>query len=174
MKIIFLDVDGVLNCDTTEETVNGWVFVDDDKIKLVRYIVDKTGAKIVLDSTWRQGYYGLTQKNPGDISDWGEMEYEALKERCAQYGVNFWGFTGWPDTCDRGSEIHEWISDYIDLYEDGDPITAYVIIDDIDLRITERYPNNFVHTAGAVGLTLHDAEEAIAILNRNDGGIIYE
>lgn len=170
MKVIFLDVDGVLNCDDTEETINGWVFVDDDKIKLLRHIIDKTGAKVVLDSTWRQGYYGITQKRPEDKSDWGEIEYEALKERCAKYGVDFYGYTRWPDSMDRGTEIYEWIRDHVENHDDEDPLVGWVIIDDIDLRISERFPNNFVHTNGRFGLMPRDADKAIAILNHNTGG----
>ena len=47
MKLIFLDVDGVLNRDTTEQ------HFEDDCLGALKYLVDKTGARIVLSSTWR-------------------------------------------------------------------------------------------------------------------------
>lgn len=161
-------MDGVLNCDTTEESINGWCFVDNEKIRLVRYIIDHTGAKVVLDSTWRQGYYGITQKAPGDVSDWGEMEYQALEERCAQFGVRFFGYTGWPEISDRGKEIDDWMRAYDRDFGKADPITSFVIIDDWDLEISEKFPENFVKTSERHGITFSDAEKAIAILGEND------
>ena len=58
MKIIFLDVDGVLNNindfkqkKNKEELEHGLV-LSKPKIKLLHQIQEKTGAKIVLSSTW--------------------------------------------------------------------------------------------------------------------------
>ena len=157
MKVIFLDVDGVLNCLTTTETINGWVFVDDDKIKLVRYIMDKTGAVVVLSSTWRQGYYGINQKNPGDTSDWGIEEYEALKERCEKYGVRFFGYTAWPLSDDRERLIKDWMDEW-----NGEKIESFVILD--DWPFFKDLADHFVWTKERVGLTKDDAYEAIRIL----------
>ena len=53
MKIIFLDVDGVLNCATTKERVRDLLFVEDRKVQLLKELVDETGATIILSSTWR-------------------------------------------------------------------------------------------------------------------------
>lgn len=54
MKAIFADVDGVLNEDSTPtRTKNSLVFIDSDKLLRLKRIVDATGAKIVLSSTWR-------------------------------------------------------------------------------------------------------------------------
>lgn len=157
MKLIFLDVDGVLNCGETKETINGWLFVDNEKIEQLKRIVDATGAKIVLSSTWRQGYYGITQRNPGDTSDWGVEEYEALAERCGQYGLTFFGFTRWPMIADRELEIIDWMNSW-----DGEKIESYVILDDIPF-FTELI-DHFVQTDFADGLTPELADKAIEIL----------
>lgn len=53
MKIIFLDVDGVLNCGTTKERHKGMLGIEDEKVTLLREIIEATGAKVVLTSTWR-------------------------------------------------------------------------------------------------------------------------
>lgn len=54
MKIIFLDVDGVLNCCYTKKrTPNGFIGVEEENIARLRQIVDATGAKIVLVSSWK-------------------------------------------------------------------------------------------------------------------------
>ena len=166
MKIIFLDVDGVLNSDFTEETVNGWTFVDDKSIMLIKHIMDTTGAFVVLDSTWRQGYYGTTQKAPGDMSDWGELEYEALKERCEKYGVWFYGHTPWPETGNRGAEIKRWIDE--NTGGDKEELESFVIIDDVDIRISNVFPANFVKTRGHLGITNHEVNRAIQILGKKE------
>jgi len=48
MKILFLDFDGVITIPPT------WT-LNTEKIKLVKKIVDATGAKIVVSSSWRCG-----------------------------------------------------------------------------------------------------------------------
>ena len=55
-KIIFLDIDGVLNSmDYFEQTKDckGYTEINPEKVKLLKEIVDRTGAEIVLSSTWR-------------------------------------------------------------------------------------------------------------------------
>ena len=57
MKVIFLDIDGVLNSLDCKEKIEGYLFVEDKKIALLKELIDATGAKIVLSSTWRRGWY---------------------------------------------------------------------------------------------------------------------
>lgn len=45
MKVIFLDIDGVLNNDRTKEVVAGYTFVDEDKIVLLKEILDQTARR---------------------------------------------------------------------------------------------------------------------------------
>ena len=60
--VIFLDVDGVLNCETSKsyvttedgQTLTG---IDKDKVKRLASIVMATGADIVLSSSWKNGWY---------------------------------------------------------------------------------------------------------------------
>ena len=58
MKVIFLDVDGVLNSQQLFEKCEDdqLISVDEDNIKNLKTIVDATGAKIVLSSSWRYGW----------------------------------------------------------------------------------------------------------------------
>ena len=53
MKVIFLDVDGVLNCIYSKSRQGNYIGIDDIRVKRLKEIVDKTGAKIVLTSTWK-------------------------------------------------------------------------------------------------------------------------
>ena len=54
MKVIFLDVDGVIRHDLYKGTKEDHG-IDPEKLKLLKEIIDKTEAKIVLSSTWRRG-----------------------------------------------------------------------------------------------------------------------
>ena len=49
-KVIFLDVDGVLN---SSRTLHEDISLEDDLISNLKELVDKTGAKIILSSSWR-------------------------------------------------------------------------------------------------------------------------
>jgi hypothetical protein len=59
MKIIFLDIDGVLNCDRTPNPRKLPYIVDKTLLARLTKLLDRTGAKIVLSSTWRVDPIGL-------------------------------------------------------------------------------------------------------------------
>ena len=52
MKIIFLDVDGVLNT-VSDYRVFGHGYINNEYVALLAYVVKHTGARIVLTSNWR-------------------------------------------------------------------------------------------------------------------------
>lgn len=54
LRIIFLDIDGVLNDrKTRSQSPDGFTFVDTPKIRRLKRIIDTTDAKVVLSSDWR-------------------------------------------------------------------------------------------------------------------------
>lgn len=59
MKVIFLDVDGVLNSDEYFNSIKDQKIntienqIDINKVKLLKQAVNTTGAKLVLSSSWR-------------------------------------------------------------------------------------------------------------------------
>lgn len=59
MKVIFLDVDGVLNSNdyieyTSKNNVKGILEeIDPKKIDMLKQVLNITGAKIVVSSSWR-------------------------------------------------------------------------------------------------------------------------
>lgn len=67
MKIIFLDVDGVLNSSTyiNKETYH----IKQEKVRFLKNIVDHTGANIVLTSTWKAGFDKKNWKKGGVLYD---------------------------------------------------------------------------------------------------------
>lgn len=120
--ILFLDVDGVLNCEAS------WTLdmLDVDCCRRLLAMLDRTGAKIVLSSSWR----GM----PG------------LEERLAKYGVMAYviGRTprlGGPDRV-RGDEIADWLRHHpAELGENG----RWAIVDDDSDMLPEQMPR-FVQT----------------------------
>lgn len=59
MKVIFLDVDGVLSCDRTPNPRKFPYVVDKGLLKLFNGLLLRSGAKVVLSSTWRCDPIGL-------------------------------------------------------------------------------------------------------------------
>ena len=59
MKVIFLDLDGVLNCATTPNPRKFPYIVDPKLLKRFKRLLQRTGAKVVLSSTWRYDPAGI-------------------------------------------------------------------------------------------------------------------
>lgn len=53
MKLIFLDVDGVLNHQDTKERWNGFIGINPIFVARLNQLLDDTGAAIVVSSSWR-------------------------------------------------------------------------------------------------------------------------
>lgn len=55
IKILFIDIDGMLNTAYYRATADNYYhsIIDKEKMPLLKEIVDKTGAKLVLTSEWR-------------------------------------------------------------------------------------------------------------------------
>lgn len=56
MRVIFLDIDGVLNYNGSESRNGIYLGIDNKRVKRLKHIVLQTDAKIVLTSTWREFY----------------------------------------------------------------------------------------------------------------------
>lgn len=106
MKVIFLDVDGVLN--TTSLLYHyGFDYIDDDMVVLLAGVVHKTGAEIVLSSTWR-----LQRESRMLVA-------EALK----RHGLSVLDRTPKIEDAFRSEEISRWL-------EDNPGVDRYAIVDD--------------------------------------------
>lgn len=160
MKIIFLDLDGVLNICRSERDEFGSLF-HEDFVQNLKRIVDETSAKIVISSSWRSDGLDVMQKMwkhrnlPGDVI--------GVTCDCVQIVEN--GDCEFYDMVERGHEIQEWI--------DTHDVDNYVIIDD-DNDMLQSQRNNFVRCMNpkhpdkidiGYGLTKECANMAIKILN---------
>ena len=80
MKIIFLDVDGVLNNENTKASApSGCMGVDDKLTSILAQIVMETDAKIVLTSDWKIGWESF------DIYCLEDAKY--LNRKLKKYGL---------------------------------------------------------------------------------------
>lgn len=150
MRVIFLDVDGVLNsCHTRTKTSDGWCFVDNHLVARLKRLLDLSGARLVLSSTWREGWH-QEDESKNDIS------FIELRDKFNQFGIEIFDRTG-------EMRMHRWqsIKEYMER-QCEDPIEHYVIIDDWDDM--GEYINHLVLTSSFTGLTDEDVEEALRIL----------
>lgn len=157
MKVIFLDVDGVLNCRFTRERIHGFIFVMDRKIEMLKQLVDFTGARIVLSSTWRQGFFDMRQC----IQNRNVDLYLALRDKLWDYGLEIMDYTPVISYEFRGGEIDRWLREW-----DGEPIENFVILDDMNGRYLRPHANRLVRTSFNEGLQEKHVELAKKILEK--------
>lgn len=151
MKILFLDFDGVVS--TFEK---GWR-LDEEKLFLLKEIIDKTNAKIVVSSSWKVGYNNVDKfiETLG-----GRRKSETIKNNGNMYQ---WFCNNIYDITDsngswRGDEIQRWIDAH------KEEIESYVILDD-DSDMRENQLFNFVQTDGYEGITSREVKLCTKILN---------
>lgn len=150
MKVIFLDVDGVLNCRTTRQrNPAGFVGVEPEKCQILRRILRETGAHIVLSSTWRKMPSLLPHlwKNIGEHYTRRVVGQTPVMEKPTEGGLLH--------APERGVEIQAWL--------DQNLVDQFVIIDD-DADMAHLLPH-LVQTDNRLGLTEVEAKEIIRRLN---------
>lgn len=113
MKIIFADVDGVLNSNDTEDVFKGFIGLDYSGIKLLREIIDATGAEIVLVSSWKHRWYKDGKEFQDDLANY-------LDQRLAEEDLKIIDKT--EGTSDRGAGIVEWLSKH--------SVESWIVLDD--------------------------------------------
>lgn len=145
MKILFLDVDGVLN--NAASAAEGIDLIA-EKVLLVARICEETGASIVISSTWRKLY-----------------SLDVLSEMLRRVGLRSTpviDVTPEFHNGHRGEEIQHWLDEHPD-------VTDFVIIDD-DSDMLDKQKPFFVQTRWEMGLTTRCAKKAIAILKGEPHG----
>ena len=155
--IIFLDIDGVICCNTRSE-------LEVDKLKRLKRICAETNATVVLSSDWRR------QK---PLKDRVQRALERLRisyvgctsQRTKTQDI---GNRRWELPC-RPLEITDWLK----KFRNGPGGCAFVAIDDRELTKEAggaALEGHFVRTDPWWGLTTECAEQAIAILRGAGAG----
>ena len=153
MKVVFLDIDGVLNSyqylsRTSMEDAGIYNELDPQKVNLLQKLVVQTGASIVLSSSWRESFECV---KPLDAV--ARNLLEALKE----HGLLISSMTPLL-TGKRDEEIRQWLTCHTE-------VELFVILDDEDYDWKE-LRSNWVETSYYVGLTEENVREAVKILNK--------
>lgn len=151
--------DGVLNTNYTKElTPSGAIFVDDNKIKILKSIIDRTNAKIVLSSTWRIGWRHV-EMGMSDSSM--AQDFLALKRKLSEYDIRIYDktpiFSELRMGC-RGKEIES----YLDSRDD---IDGYVILDDLSGKWLRPCSSHLLQTSEWSGLEEKHIKTIEKILN---------
>jgi hypothetical protein len=158
VKLIFLDIDGVLNCEEAyrsgECQYQEWIWEDGRKDHYQRFcswskdllnnLIDETGAKIVISSTWRHSGIDFMRK----VWEMEQMSGEII-------GITP-SITAKGISIPRGLEIKyflnedlgfrhiNWSEDEQRKYMEKSGVDNYIIIDDdSDMLYGQR--NHFVH-----------------------------
>ena len=155
MKVIFLDFDGVLNSEAFFKA-NGNRYLpetlDVAAVARVNAIIARTGARVVVSSTWRLGYSLVQLK---DILGRHGLSGEVVGVTPVIQDVDEDGI-GVVRNAPRGHEIQRWID------EQPEPPEAFVILDDeADM---EHLGNRHVRTLFDTGLGDDEVEAAVALL----------
>lgn len=158
MKVIFLDIDGVLNCRFTREKYRGYPFVMGRKIEMIKHLVEETGARIVLSSSWRKGWYDMQS---GRIKTIETELYIALRNELQNYLLEIMDYTPVIANNKRGEEIEQWLREW-----DGEPIESFVILDDMNGQYLRPHANRLVRTSINEGLQTVHVELAKKILEK--------
>jgi hypothetical protein len=146
MKVLFLDVDGVLNrcAFSTQE-------LEPEKVDLLRWIIESADPIVVVSSTWRRY----------------PQRMERLHAMLAQIGARYGGCT--PDSENqvgsilvaksRGAEIQQWM--------DSNRVPDIFVILDDDPNMDHLLPH-LIRTKSSVGLTPEIARNVIKAFRINE------
>ncbi|MGZ5970954.1 MAG: HAD domain-containing protein [Polyangiales bacterium] len=150
MRVLFLDIDGVLNTRSYVQSA-GWAaplgsdrdlqIIDPAAVGLLNLVVEETGALVVISSSWRITY---------ELPQLDSM----LKQR--GFDGRVLGATPQLPGRRRCMEIGEWLAD-------NRRVDAFAIVDD-DEDAGVEHARNFVQTSFEEGLTRDHVETLVRIL----------
>ena len=167
MKIIFLDVDGVLNTTNTfikrkiikQKTGYYILEIDDFRLQYLKEIVDKSNSKIVLTSTWRMNF----KKENNKIIPLTNKAKE-LQNKFKEYGIDIYDITILDKNRNREKEIKEWLN--------NNNVENFVILDDDNKDLQSFIDKELIHIKNNPkdlneqnnGLCIEHIEKALQIL----------
>lgn len=171
MKVIFLDIDGVLNTSQTFKEINeeykktgiDRIEIDEFRLEFLKEIIDKTGAIIVLNSSWKNN---CKMENGKFI-----VINQKIKELINIF--NKFNLSIYDITLDirksRQEAIYMWLKDK--------DVESFIIIDDDPYHLDDFVGKELIKTSttkdgemimnmdDAFGLSEFHIEEAVAKLN---------
>lgn len=156
MKILFLDIDGVLNSSLwygkrrsllapPRKTIEQMIYeIDPDALARLKRIVESTGCELVISSTWRRIYSMVQFRETFTHLGWPKAPF-ADKTPVLQQGF-------------RGDEVRAWLNTIGKILD----VERYCCVDDSD----DFHPDNYLfRTSHSTGLTDEVADSIIKFLN---------
>jgi hypothetical protein len=148
VRVLFLDIDGVLNagafCATAESSS-----LEADAVQHLNRILEATGAKLVLSSSWRYLILGGSMTVQGFeylLRTHGVVKGCLLDHTCADEA-----------TAGRGRQILRWLDEH-------GPVEAWAVVDDLAIEDLGEQRWRHVRTDARAGLSATDAEALVRIL----------
>lgn len=162
VKVIFLDVDGVLNPLVNiymrkkkgEPTSSYHITIPGDKIYRLKQIVDRTGAILIMSSSWRLGYIA-SNMTPS-------RSYINLNNQLMRYGLQLQGWTPVHKDRIRGIEINWWLESFI---RNNGYKPKYIIIDDELEDLINYHRGHIIKTTSLLGIQDEHVNIAVNLLN---------
>lgn len=157
MKILFLDIDGVLG-----RMVNGAPAIEPACVAQLNRIIAATSCKVVLSSSWRE----LLYPQDGERADMTLSGFSYMLHAHGVRGLELIDKTERDDereTATRGQQIRRWMTGACIGIGAPREMSSYVALDDCDDGIT-RAGIPLIRTDDRLGLTEMDSERVIEIL----------
>lgn len=175
MKIIFLDIDGVLNTSKTfierkqhwEKTGVWTLEIDEFRVEYLKRIIDSTGAEVVLSSTWKKDFENVDGKVV-PIHEKGK----ALQNILRKYDIELYDILKKVFSFSREELITIWLNEHPE-------VESFVIFDDETTHLKRFVDKELIKTSilengimlknmdDCIGLCEDHIEIAIKKLNKN-------
>lgn len=154
MKVIFSDIDGVHNSYEFLKN-NPNEAIDRKNVGILKKVIDKTGAVIVMSSGWRFWFDDNMMPKEG----YSQYLYNILCE----FDIKIFAKT--PDFSTDEIRVNKTFShvkakEIIDWLNEHKSVKKYAVLDDLDLR-NEEINAHLVRTNRQVGITEEDALSVI-------------
>lgn len=158
MKVIFLDIDGVLNSEEFLKN-NQNEMIDRNNVSILKNVIDKTGAVIVMSSGWKLWFDDNMMPKDGYS--------KCLHDILCEFDIKLFDKT--PDFSTeeirtkktfsnvKAKEIIAWLSEH-------ETVDKYAVLDDLNLK-NEEINSYLVRTNAQVGITEDDAKCVIDMIN---------
>ncbi len=154
-RVVFLDIDGVLNTPYSLNYCCDYIGIDDDKVWRLCKIVRRTDALIVLVSDWKRGWYR-------DIKMKSQQEPTAtyLEKKLAKFGLEITD-----KTKDKSGSAYFSRGEGVVEYIKNNDVLSFAILDDSQFDYDScDLKDHFVKMDPQVGLTNKDVEKTCRIL----------
>ena len=172
MKVIFLDIDGVLNTYQTFKDINeeykktgiDRIEIDEFRLEFLKEIIEKTGAVVVLNSSWKNN---CKMENGKYITLSKKMRQ--FIEILSKHNISIYDFTLDFKT-NKQEAIYRWL--------EGKNIESFIIIDDDPYHLDDFLGKELIKTSivkdgemimnmdDAFGLSEFHIKQAIKKLNK--------